>query len=69
MEEFKDPFDFAKEINNLIEKEKCDNFLLGMVDLDDNKYKRLKGQKTLIIMGIAEGFVAIASFILFIIKG
>ena len=36
---------------------------------DFYKYKRLKDQKTLLITGIATGFVAIASFILFIIKG
>lgn len=33
------------------------------------QYKRLKGNKTLLITGIVSGFVAIVAFILFIIKG
>lgn len=36
---------------------------------DFYKYKRLKGQKTWLITGIATGFVAIACFIIFIING
>jgi len=36
---------------------------------DFYKYKRLKGQKSLLITGIVDGLVATAAFIVFIIKG